>query len=72
MSLNTRSWPPVAELKIKTKKKRWRKKILCSQGLSLESLSFPPLPPPPSFTTPQRGRNENKKLVYVFSQTLKW
>jgi hypothetical protein len=34
-----------------------------------KSFSSPP-PPPPSFATPQRGRSENKKLVYILSQTL--
>jgi hypothetical protein len=44
-----------------------KKRVHGSQGLFFKSLSSPP---PPSFPTPQRGRSENKKLVYMFSQAL--
>jgi len=37
-----------------------------------KSLSSHPPPPPLSFASPQRGRNENKKLLYILSQTLNW
>ncbi len=47
-----------------------KKEVHGSRGLFFKSLTSPPPPPPPSFPTPQRGRSENKKLVYMLSQTL--
>jgi len=56
------------ELESKIRRNKWgKKKVHGSQGLFFKSLSSPPPPPPPSFPTPQRGRSENKKLVYALT-----
>jgi len=53
------------------KNKQWYEAHTCSRGQFHKLLSFLPPPPPHSFTSPQKGRNENSKPFYILRKTLK-